>query len=154
MRNVFSFSLGLVFCWVFGGGLGGFLLLFLGVGQERNITSGNIQVYSSNLVATGDKNLKVCHDVFLTLSTGSTEYLSLLYKLCLLLNHNTSCVCMQGNLSSFFKQRLQLKLNLITTCIKTHKVVPSEGRHPLVFKEKQHQIQKHKLDNCKDDKAF
>jgi len=66
----------------------------------------SIQVCSRNVVMTGDEKLKVCQDVFLTLSTSLIEYFCLLYKLCLLLDHNTSSVCMSGNLNShiFFKK--------------------------------------------------
>lgn len=68
--------------------------------------SGSIEVCSRNVVVTGDEKSKVCQDVFLTLSTGLIEYFSLFYKLFLLLDHNTSFVCMPGNLNSlFFKKK-------------------------------------------------
>lgn len=64
--------------------------------------SGSIQVCSRNVVTTGNEKSKVCQDVFLTLSTGLIEHFSLLYKLCLLLDHKPSSVCMPGNLNSLF----------------------------------------------------
>lgn len=108
------------------------VFFFVGVAQGRNTISGSIQVCSRNVVTTGDEKLKVCQDVLLLLPTGLIEYSSLLYKLCLLLDHITSSVCMPGNVNSriFFKKRLWLKLSLITNFIKTHEAVPSEVRHP------------------------